>query len=189
MQTQTEQKNQHQQPTGVDYFWNIIPIFSSLRNVFLAFYLNNSESYRNRLLWLSVRRRNWWRYSNHSRRTLSYRVFWSEVCKLALLQDYHVLPDGVQVSDDLLHSDFLSVIRMMIADLENMWHLTYSQQLSRGHQYHSVSPGTSRSYLLCFGNHVFVDDVHVGGRQGNQGGHNQLSLTLLKTCSQGKITR
>lgn len=37
----------------------------------------------------------------------SYRVFRSQVGELALLQDHHVLPDGVQVGHDLLHRDLL----------------------------------------------------------------------------------
>lgn len=39
---------------------------------------------------------------------------------------------------------------------------------------------------MCFGHHVFIDDVHVGDCQGNQSGNNQLRLTLLKTCSKEK---
>lgn len=37
----------------------------------------------------------------------SHRVLRPKVGELALLQDHHVLPDGVQVSHDLQHGDFL----------------------------------------------------------------------------------
>lgn len=42
------------------------------------------------------------------------------------------------------------------------------------------------SYLVGFGHHVFVNDVHVGCCQGNQSWNDQLRLTLLKTCSKEK---
>lgn len=37
----------------------------------------------------------------------SYRVLRAKVSELALLQDHHVLPDGVQMSHNLLHRDLL----------------------------------------------------------------------------------
>lgn len=39
---------------------------------------------------------------------MSHQVLRAKVGELALLQDHHVLPDGVQVSHELLHSDFLT---------------------------------------------------------------------------------
>ena len=37
-----------------------------------------------------------------------YRILGAQVGKLTLLQDHHVLPDGVQVRHDLLQRDLLT---------------------------------------------------------------------------------
>ena len=39
---------------------------------------------------------------------VAYRILGAQVGKLTLLQDHHVLPDGVQVRHDLLQSDLLT---------------------------------------------------------------------------------
>lgn len=105
-----------------------------------------------------------------------HHVFRSKVGELCLLQDHHIFPDGVEMSHELLDCNFLTGTNIMHV---STFEFTV-RRWKKGSASDIKNAGIA-SYLVGFGYHVFINNIHVCCGQSDQSWNYQLCLTLRET--------